>query len=163
VPVHGGSIRLYFSWRDDISDAVIRIKKQEIDAGIKEISTYADFAEKVTHIVKDLKDTLTGLKKNSKTIAGYGAAGKANTLINVSGIGTGELEYIADLSKYKQGKYFTGAHLPVVAPQRILDDMPDYVLILAWNFKDEIMQQLSAYRERGGKFIIPIPEVRILE
>ena len=162
VSIHGGSIRLFFSWEKGESERLNALKKEETNAGLMEISIYRDFAKKVAGITTDLRQLLTVLNQEGKTVVGYGAAGKANTLINVANIGMDDLKYIADLSQYKQGKYFTGVHLPIVSPSKILEDMPDYVLILAWNFKGEIMQQLAEYHSRGGKFIIPIPEVKII-
>jgi SAM-dependent methyltransferase len=162
IPIHGGSIRVFLSWNEGKSDRLIALKKEEEAAGLLGSDVYDDFAERVHRITSDLKRLLEELKKTGQSVVGYGAAGKANTLINVSDIGTEDLKYIADLSPYKQGKYFTGAHIPIVEPSRILEELPDYVLILAWNFKEEIMQQLSAYHDKGGKFIIPIPEVKVV-
>lgn len=163
ISIHGGSIRLFFSRTGGETERLRTLKEIEQESGIRTIEVYKEFAGKTEKVVVDLKNMLTELKRMGKTVVGYGAAGKANTLLNVSGIQKDEVLYIADLNTYKQGKYFTGVHLPIVNPSRIMDDMPHYVLILAWNFKDEIMGQLSAYRAKGGKFIIPIPEVKIVE
>ena len=113
-----------------------------------------------------LKDSLRGLlgrlKGEGKRLAAYGAAAKGATLLNYSGVGADTIEFVADRSTYKQGNLMPGAQLPIVPPSRLLEDMPDYVLLLTWNFADEILAQQAEYRSRGGKFIIPIPEPTIL-
>ena len=111
---------------------------------------------------RKLLEFLIGAKRDGKSVVGYGAPGKGNTLLNYCGIRTDFLEYTVDRSPYKQGKYTPGTHIPIHAPERIQDTKPDYVLILPWNLKDEITKQMAYVREWGGRFVVPIPEVRVL-
>src|SRR5438309_12927 len=130
--------------------------------GIDQIQTYRRFAETVQRIKQDLHQTMRELLASGRRIAGYGAPAKGNTLLSFLEIGPETVEYIADRSPLKQGRFTPGSRIPVVAPDRLLAEQPDYVLLFAWNFADEILEQQSAYRERGGKFIIPVPEVRVI-
>ena len=161
IPIHGGSIRFYVQKQKSPQPGYLSLLKAELTKGIDKKEYYLGFAESVNNLKTRLMDQLNALKTDKKTIVGYGAAGKANTLMSYFGINAHHLDYICDLSPHKQGLYFTGNHLPIVSPQKILDDQPDYVLILAWNFVTEIMEQLKEYHKRGGKFIIPIPSVTI--
>ena len=120
------------------------------------------FAERARKIKRDLHDTLTTFAREGRRVAGYGAPAKGNTLLGFLEIGPELLPYIVDRSPLKQGLYTPGTHIPVVAPERLLADQPDYVLLLAWNFADEILEQQSEYVRRGGRFMVPVPEVRVL-
>jgi hypothetical protein len=123
---------------------------------------YEGFRSKVEGIRQDLVDLLEKLTAQDKRIAAYGASAKGSTLLNYTGIGARTIEFVADRSTVKQGYYTPGSHIPIVAPGVLLEEMPDYVLLLVWNFADEILAQQEQYVKAGGKFIIPIPEVRIL-
>jgi hypothetical protein len=124
--------------------------------------TFVGFANDVQRIKRDLTATITDLRKQGKRIAGYGAPAKGNTLLCFLELGTDKIEYIVDRSPLKQGLFTPGLRVPVVPPDRLLTDKPDYVLLLAWNFLDEILEQQAEYRRRGGKFLIPVPQVRIV-
>jgi len=124
--------------------------------------TYDALAARVHRIRSELVDLLRGLKAQGKRLAGYGATAKGNTLLNYYGIGPDLLDYLADRNQLKQGKLSPGMLIPVVPPERVLETQPDYLLILAWNFGDEIMQQQAEYQRRGGKFILPIPTPRVI-
>jgi hypothetical protein len=130
--------------------------------GLDQISTYRKFADKTMQLKRDLHRTLTELRAQGKRVAGYGAPAKGNTLLGFLEIGPQLVEYIADRSSLKQGRFCPGVHIPVVSPDRLLKDQPDYVVLLAWNFVDEILSQQEEYRRRGGKFIVPVPDVKII-
>lgn len=164
-PVHGGSIRVFIkksSAKWSITDSVNNLINLENQMKLDDIETYKNFAEKVNRLRKDLVYLLRDLKDQGKKIVGYGAPAKGNTLLNYCKIGTDIIDYIVDKSSLKQGVYTPGAHIPVFPVEKLLEDKPDYVLILPWNFKDEIIKQQEKYKESGGKFIIPIPQPQII-
>lgn len=162
--VHGGSNRMYISKDMSLphSDKLKEILQAEIDFGINKPETYQKFRERVEQVKIDLLKLLADLKAQGKTIAGYGAAAKGQTLVQYFGIGTETLKWIADKSPLKQHRLSPGLHIPIVSPDLINTDTPDYLLILAWNFADEIMRQQADFAAKGGKFIIPIPSPRIV-
>jgi hypothetical protein len=146
-----------------VSESVRELKDREVAAGLDRVETYDSFAEQVRETKRGLLDFLVRAKRAGKRIVGYGAPGKGNTLLNYCGIRTDFLDYTVDLSPHKQGRYTPGTRIPILHPARILETRPDYVLILPWNLKDEITRQMSAVRDWGGRFVIPIPRVQILE
>ncbi len=165
LPTHGGSLRIYARHVEDatkpVSERVAALKQRELQAGVNRLEAYASFAERVKETKRAILEFLIQAKRAGKSIAGYGAPGKGNTLLNYCGIRTDFLDYTVDRSPYKQGKYTPGTHIPILAPERIKQTKPDYVFILPWNLKDEIMAQLAYVRDWGGKFIVPIPQLAV--
>jgi hypothetical protein len=165
LPTHGGSLRIYARHQEDtskpISDRAIELSKREEEAGFTQMECYANFAEQVKETKRKLLDFLIKAKREGKTVVGYGAPGKGNTLLNYCGIRTDFLDYTVDRNPYKQGKFLPGTHIPIYHPDKIQETKPDYVFILPWNFKDEIMEQMSFIRDWGGQFVVPIPEVTV--
>jgi SAM-dependent methyltransferase len=164
VPLHHGQIRVFVQRKGEgfVQSSVAKLVEMERSLGIDKFSTYRRFAEKTQKIKLDLHMSLREARDAGKRLAGYGAPAKGNTLLSFLGIGPETLSYIADRSPLKQGRYTPGQHIPVVPPERLLVDQPDYVLLLAWNFVDEIVAQQAEYRRRGGRFIIPVPEVKVI-
>ena len=158
LAIHGGSLRLFVEKRERQDRSVAQYLQSERRAGVDRFDYYAGFSARVARIRSDLVALLAGLKREGARIAGYGAAAKGTILLNFAGIGRETLEFVADRNVHKQGRYMPGVRLPIVAPGRILEAQPDYLLILPWNFKDEIMEQQGEYRRRGGRFIVPVPE-----
>ena len=164
-PVHGGGIRVYVKRhyaKIPVTGTVKKFLENEEKFRLHTLDTYKKFAERIKTLRDNLVLLLKHLRSSGKKIVGYGAAAKGNTLLNYYKIDKNILDYIADKNKLKQGLYSPGMHIPVVSSEKILEDKPDYVLILAWNFADEIIKQQEKYRAIGGKFIIPIPEIKII-
>jgi len=164
LPTHGGSLRIYATPRENTAAAeaprVAAMRKLEREAGLAAPERYATFPRQVHRVKRDLLKFLIAARERGKTVAGYGAPGKGNTLLNYCGIRTDLLDYTVDRNPHKHGKFLPGTHIPIFPPERIRETRPDYVFILPWNLKDEIMSQLSYIREWGGRFLVPIPEVR---
>ncbi len=167
LPTHGGSLRVWARHASDetkpVTDRAKALRRREVDAGLLRLETYGGFGEQVKETKRKLLEFLVGAKRAGKRIAGYGAPGKGNTLLNYCGIRTDFLDFTVDRNGYKQGKFLPGTHIPILAPEAIREARPDYVLILPWNFKDEIVKQMAHVREWGGRFVVPIPEPRVLE
>jgi len=166
LTTHGGSLRIFVRHPENsnlkISDNVNKILEEEKKYKLNEIATYENFSDKAKLIKKNLSEFLISVKNDNKKIVCYGAAAKGNTLLNYCGIDTDLIEYVVDRNPHKQGLFLPGSHIPIKDPDKIRETKPDYILITVWNLQDEIMKQISFIREWGGKFIIPIPEVKIL-
>ncbi|HEV2032721.1 MAG TPA: class I SAM-dependent methyltransferase [Candidatus Dormibacteraeota bacterium] len=158
IPLHGGSLQVHAAYSGEPSARVHKLLEEERNAGIGAREFYRDFGEKVRRLRTELVRFLDELKSDGSRIAAYGASAKGSTLLNYCGIGPRTLEFVADRSTMKQGLYTPGTHLKVMAPEALLETRPDHVLLLTWNFADEILEQQDAYRKQGGKFIIPVPE-----
>ena len=167
LPTHGGSLRIYACRSTPnprpIGDAVVRLRERERAAGFERIETYTSFGERVAEVKRALLEFLIGCRNRGETVAGYGAPGKGNTLLNYCGIRTDLLDYTVDLNPYKHGKFTPGTHIPIFPPERIDETRPNYLLILPWNLREEIMQQMTKIRAWGGRFVVPIPEVTVYE
>ncbi len=165
LSTHGGSLRVHVCHkgnpRRDGQDNVDVLLKREQDAGLESEAAYARFAQQVRATKRTLLDLLIKIKADGKSIVGYGAPAKGNTLLNYCGIRQDFLDYTVDRSPYKQGKLLPGTHIPIFAPEKIQETRPDYILILPWNLKAEIMEQMAFVRQWGGKFILPIPHPEI--
>ena len=167
LATHGGSLRIYGRHAENrslaIAASVEKLLGRERDAGMNDLDFYAAFGQKVQRSKRKLLVFLIAAKQAGKSIAGYGAPGKGNTLLNYCGIRTDFLDYTVDRSPHKQGNFLPGTRIPIYAPDAVARTRPDYLLILPWNLAEEIMRQMAHVRAWGGKFVVPIPEVRVLE
>ena len=167
LPTHGGSLRIYARHAANaalpVSAKVGELLARERAAGLERAQTYRSFAEQVRATKRSLLKFLIGAKEQGKRVVGYGAPAKGNTLLNYCGVRSDLLEFTVDRSPHKQGRFLPGVHIPIRAPEAIAQAKPDYVLILPWNIKDEIVEQMRGIRAWGGRFVVPIPETRVLE
>jgi SAM-dependent methyltransferase len=166
LPTHGGSLRVFLRHAGEAARAptgnVAKVLADERAAGLDRLERYAAFQERVSETKRDLLDFLIGAKRAGKRIAAYGAAAKGNTLLNYCGVRSDFVDYVVDRSPHKQGRYLPGTHLPIVPPERIRETRPDYLLILPWNIREEVMAQNAFIKEWGGQFVVPIPAVAVL-
>jgi len=164
LPIHGGSLRLFAGHTDAhaVEASVTNLLADEKQKGVDSLACYEGFASQVYHIKRELVELLAKLKREGKRVAAYGAAAKGSTLLNFFGVGANDLEFIVDRSTYKQGRLTPGTHLPILPPEELLKRQPEYTLLLTWNFANEILAQQQAYRDAGGRFIIPIPQLKIV-
>ena len=166
IPTHGGSLRIYVKHLEcidiTISERVDILLKKEKQYGLENISTYINFIKNVEGVKKKLQEFFIYAKKSGKKIVCYGAAAKGNTLLNYCKIGDNFIDYVVDQNPYKQGLFLPGTHIPIKNPDEIQKTKPDYLIIIPWNLKGEIMEQMKCIRDWGGKFVIPIPELEII-
>jgi 2-polyprenyl-3-methyl-5-hydroxy-6-metoxy-1,4-benzoquinol methylase len=166
LPTHGGSLRIFAqhaestTWK--LTARVEELKQHEIEAGARQLETFQTFGQKVKNTKQALLDFLREAKRGGKSVVGYGAPAKGNTLLNYCGIGTDLIDYTVDLNPHKQGYFLPGSHIPIYSPEMIDKTLPDYVMILPWNLQDEIMSQLQRVREWGARFVVPIPEAVVI-
>ena len=167
IPTHGGSLRIYLRHADDntkrVTPSVKNLKERELAAGLDKMYIYAAFAEQVMESKRALLELLIRLRREGKRVAGYGAPGKGNTLLNYCGIRSDFIEFTVDRNPYKHWRFLPGTHIPIYPVEKIHESRPDYILILPWNLKKEILGQLASAREWGAKFIVPIPLAQILD
>jgi hypothetical protein len=165
LSTHGGSLRIYGRHAENeslpVTERARELHEREVRAGFTKMEQYSAFDEQVKETKRKLLEFLIQAKRQGKSISGYGAPGKGNTLLNYCGIRTDFLDYTVDRNPYKHGKFLPGTHIPIYPPEKIQETKPDYVLILPWNFKDEIMAQMAGIREWGGQFVVPIPQVNV--
>jgi SAM-dependent methyltransferase len=159
--IHGGSVRLFVDRKDQPSTEVREMLREEAELGMGRLDFFLGFGEKVRSLAAAIKRTIGEIKADGRTVAAYGAAAKGTMLLNAAGLGSREIDFVVDRNPHKQGKFMPGSEIPILEPGALLEKNPDFLLILPWNFKEEIMAQQEAFKEGGGRFIIPIPEVSI--
>ena len=162
LPIHGGSLRLFVQPRGEPSATIQSMLDEEHAGGMDRLEFYSRFGERVESLRAELRAMLDDLKRSDKKLAAYGASAKGSTLLNYMGIGRETLDFVVDRSTVKQGLYTPGTHLPILAPEAVLDRRPDYLLLLVWNLTSEVLRQQEKYRAQGGKFIIPVPEPKVV-
>jgi hypothetical protein len=167
LPTHGGSLRIYACHADDssrtVENRVRELIAREEDAGFNKLEHYLSFGEKVKQTKRNILEFMIRQKEKGSSFVGYGAPAKGNTLLNYCGIRTDFIDYTVDRSPHKQDHFLPGVHIPIYGPDKIKETRPDYLVILPWNIKDEIMEQMSHIREWGGQFVVLIPEVTVFK
>jgi hypothetical protein len=166
LPTHGGSLRIHACHADApqaTMSSVGQLREREIQAGLGRLDTYTGFAEQVKATKRDILEFLIGARRAGKRVVGYGAPGKGNTLLNYCGIRTDFLDFTVDRNPLKQGRYTPGTRIPILAPEAIDEARPDYIFILPWNLQEEIVSKMGHVRAWGGKFVVPIPAVRVID
>jgi hypothetical protein len=167
IDTHGGSLRLYGRHAEDpskpVTPRVEALRQREIEEGFDRVERYLSFGEQVAATKRELLGFLIEQKGRGKSLVAYGAAAKGNTLLNYCGVGTDFLDYIVDRSPHKQGLYLPGSRIAIHPPERLRETKPDFVLILAWNLKDEVMESMRFVRDWGGRFVVPIPRIAVFE
>lgn len=166
LPTHGGSLRVYAQHAEEgdrpVTRAVPVLRERELQNGITDLATYTKFQQQVWATKRELLAFLINARRDDKTVVGYGAPAKGNTLLNFCGIRSDLLEYTVDLNPHKQGRFLPGTHIPIYHPDRIRETRPDYLLILPWNLKEEVMQQMADVRSWGARFVVPIPRLEVV-
>lgn len=166
LSTHGGSLRIYAvhveNGAQPVTGAVAALRAREVAGGLRDLTTYRAFADSAQRVKRELLRFLIDARESGKTVVGYGAPAKGNTLLNYCGVRTDLVSYTVDLSPHKQGRFLPGVHLPILGPEAIRETRPDYVLILPWNLRDEIIKQMAFIRDWGGQFVVPIPHTKVL-
>jgi hypothetical protein len=166
VPTHGGSLRVFARNEGDetheVATRLDELRRRELEAGIGDIASYSAFADRVLQTKLSVLEFALNARREGKTIVAYGAAAKGNTLVNYCGLGRDFISYVVDRSPHKQGRYLPGTRIPIYDPSRVAETRPDYLLLLAWNLRNEIMEQMSHVRDFGCQFVTPVPEIRII-
>jgi 2-polyprenyl-3-methyl-5-hydroxy-6-metoxy-1,4-benzoquinol methylase len=166
LPTHGGSLRIYGRHSEDtgkpVGERVVALREREKRLGYAGLELYRSFSQKVMATKRDILEFMIKVKRDGKTVVGYGAPAKGNTLLNYCGVRTDMIDYTVDRSPHKQGHFLPGTRIPIYGPEKIRETKPDYVVILPWNLKDEIVQQMAHIREWGGRFVVMIPEVKVI-
>jgi len=162
LSIHGGSLRLYVNRHENVQEPVRRMRDEEERLSVNRHEYFRDFGVRVEGIRTAMRELLTQLKADGRRIAAYGAAAKGTIMLNYIGVEPGMIDFVVDRNVHKHGKYMPGVRIPICEPSRLMEAMPDYVVLLPWNFREEILAQQTPYRNQGGKFIVPIPEPTVV-
>jgi SAM-dependent methyltransferase len=160
--LQGGTLRWHLGRREDVQPSARSFLESERALGLTSFRYYREFGARVEKIRSDLRELLGTLKAEGRTIAGYGAAAKGSTLLNFTGVDSGLIDFVVDRNVHKHGLFMPGVHIPIAAPEKLLEEQPDYVLLVAWNYRDEVIAQQAEYLRRGGRFVVPIPSPEVI-